>query len=483
MDPTILRELRELIKKIAITLSPNTLFIRDVLEAQRARTLQLQLSEAMQLIRELQDSLYKVEYAENWRLVRMLVAMCYCVLDDAHTARVWAKDATRTLDAANNELNLAFAYWFLAVTYAEEGYFKDAREQYVNAKNTFHKIMSNALDATVDYQLKKECAKRISQIHQRMISISQQRTRLADSARKDQIVSTERQDNKVIEEQTTERNAGGNVLTAPINVNIHVPIDNRSADHIDQRPRQYSNVQQNPSITQEHESILATSIPLGIDFMNPAKQPEFSSTSYPDGKKPADVDNEAPIPVEIPGLAYLLTPGLPIYGKASAGPDGHVTFDEPDYDGTVDESPTVRLEGEEYVLRSLKSGDNEIRISYDDFYKSLTSLNEANEFTGRQFGWLKVSGNSMNDSNPIPIENEDYVLFSVNRNPRVDQIVIACLPGPDLQNLPLVVKRLKMKNGKLVLRSESCEKDVSYSDIEIIHEQLMGDVLAIAKPK
>jgi hypothetical protein len=316
-----------------------------------------------------------------------------------------------------------------------------------------------------------------------MIRISQQRTRLVDSARKDQTVTTERQDNKVMEEQTAERNSGGNVLTAPINVSIHVPIDNRSADHIDQRPRQYSNVQQNPSISQEHETILATSVPLEMDFIDLAKQSEFASTNHTNSKKPAGAEKEAPIPVEIPALAYLLTPGLPIYGKASAGPDGHATLDEPDYDRTVDESPTVRLEGEEYVLRSLRSGDNEISISYGDFYKSLTSLNEANEFTGRQFGWLKVSGNSMNDSNPIPIENGNYVLFTVNRNPRANQIVIACLPGPDLQNLPLVVKRLKMKNGKLVLQSESCERDVIYSDIPIIHEQLLGEVIAIATPK
>ncbi len=458
MRQTFIMQLRELIRKLILDLSLNNLFIRDVLDEQRNRALDIAPNNAMQLIKELQDSLYKIEYSENWPLLRIYISFCYCILNDLHSARIWAEDAVRILNATNKEWNLAFVYWFLAAIYGEDGYFKDSREQYISAQKIFHKIMINTLNNNVGYRLKKECSKRINQIKYWISIIASDRSRLFDSVRKEQKV----QGFTVVDEPNSaeagDNNRVNNVLSSPTNLNIHFPIDIRLTD-------------------------VDTSIPFDLNLFNMTEDPRISKSNPSDKTNADDSNKEFPIPTNIPAFTYLLTPGLPIYGKATAGPDGHVTLDDPDYSGTVDESPAVRIEGKEYKLRSLKQGDNQIGISYDDFYKSLSSLNEAIEFRGKQYGWLKVSGNSMNDAGLIPIENGDYVLFYENRNPRIEQIIIACLPGPDLQNLPLVVKRLKLKNGKLILRSESCDKDVNYPDIVINREQLLGEVVAIAEPK
>ena len=487
---TFMRQFRELIKKMLIELSPNNIFLREILQEQRDRALAIQATEAMQLIRELQDSLYKVEYSDHWHLLRILIAFCYCRLNDVHTSRLWAEDAVRILNATNREGNLALAYWLLAAIYTKEGYFKDSREQYVNAQKTFHQILNNAPNSNVGYRIKKECGKRIRQINRRIASVSQDRSRLLDSARKDQKVNIGTENHDTTAEQTSERSSASNVLIAPINVNVHVPIDNRFADHIDQKSLQYRPLHNDQLSEQEQGPMPDTRIPSVNDFTNTTKQPSYSTPSSADDHKTADINNESPIPIHISDFAYLLTPGPPIYGKASAGPDGHVSLDDPDYDGAIDQSATVRIKGDEYELHALKQDDNQISISHDDFYKSVTSSNVAREFRGKRYGWLKVTGNSMNRVKPVNIEDGDYVLFFENDNIRacIGKIVIVSESMPDSGPVRLLVKRLVRENNQLFLRSYSRDKnpetgrefqDLVFDDCY----QLIGEVIVVAKPR
>jgi hypothetical protein len=187
---------------------------------------------------------------------------------------------------------------------------------------------------------------------------------------------------------------------------------------------------------------------------------------------------------------YVVTPSFPIYGGATAGPDGQVFFDKPDYKGAVDESALIRFGGREYQVYSVKGDDKQIAISFKNFLTSIVSRKTSNEIGGQRYGWLKVAGNSMNNANPIPIESGDYVLFIENRNPEDKKIVIASLP--DSLEICLVVKRLvktsEKQQERAILRSESLDKDpktqAKYQDLVVCeNNQVIGEVVAIAKPK
>lgn len=487
---TFMRQFKELIKKMLIELSPNNSFLREVLDEQRNRAFDVPATEAMQLIRELQDSLYKVEYSDNWPLLRILIAFCYCGLNDVHTARLWAEDAVRILNATNKEWNLALAYWILAAVYNEEGYFKDSREQYINAQKTFNQVINNALNNNVGYRVKKECARRIIQLQYRIRNISSERSRLFDSARKDQKVNIATANHKTSEERPEERNTGATIVSAPIHVNIHAPIDNRSADHTDQRSLQYTHLQQ------DQESLSATSVPFSMDFTNVTQQPNLSSPKPPDNEGSTDVKNDVPAPIDVFDWGYLMTPSLPIYGSAGAGPDGQVVLNEPDYNAAIDESAFIRIDGEEYEIHSLRADNLRIKISHKDFLTSIIPR-KMREIGRKAYGWLKVTGNSMNKGQPsknegkrIEIEDGDYVLFfeSNNLSASVGKIVIVSESLPDSGPTRLLVKQLVKENNQLLLRSYSRDKNPNtgreFEDIDFNDcYQLIGEVIAVAKPR
>jgi len=179
-------------------------------------------------------------------------------------------------------------------------------------------------------------------------------------------------------------------------------------------------------------------------------------------------------------LRRVTIPSFPLYGQVAAGPNGEPNLDSSELGmaEAVNDDVYINLEGQKHEVTFIN--------------------NEQTTFiSGRRYGWLKVIGQSMNDSYPI-INDSDYVLFSENHDASscVFKIVVAGLPETDDQPPQLVVKRLlKTENlrtdhpPEYVLHSESTlDKDprteISYKqDIRIINNnQLGGVVVALAKP-
>lgn len=95
---------------------------------------------------------------------------------------------------------------------------------------------------------------------------------------------------------------------------------------------------------------------------------------------------------------------------------------------------------------------------------------------GKDYRWLRVAGESMNQAGPTSILPDDYVLADINRNANVGDIVIASLQNPPTPaERAGVIKRF----GGNELRSESNEKIES---IPIAEAKIRGVVIAIAKP-
>jgi len=118
-------------------------------------------------------------------------------------------------------------------------------------------------------------------------------------------------------------------------------------------------------------------------------------------------------------------------------------------------------------------------ISFDDKKHKIFNLRIGNQIRmnpAREYRWLRVAGTSMNNSTPIPIEPEDYVLVMIESNPRKGEVVFASLHNPPTPDERCgVVKRYSSEG----LKSES---DKPIDPIALEEVDLLGVVLAVAKP-
>jgi tetratricopeptide (TPR) repeat protein len=228
------------------------------------------------------------------------------------------------------------------------------------------------------------------------------------------------------------------------------------------------------------EDLQSKAIPLNHELFDKLKIYNHLDTNSP--------KNTSTSP-KTPAEKHIVIPGFSIYGHVSAGPNGQALICDSEILGQSTETyedMKVNIEGLEYEVKFINS-------PIPTFLK------------GKVYGWLKVTGESMNRALPHPILPNDYVLFCENHNFEacVRKIVIALVS--DLEGYPprTLVKRLIKMSGettnqedgyasemhKFMLHSESSlERDpingMSFKkDIEIEREyQIAGDVIVIAKP-
>jgi hypothetical protein len=536
-------ELTAIIERTSRTrfLSPGDYqFLDNILLDIKHRTLSVNANSALPLIKELKDSLSKVEYRELWPFFYLFIAYANFHLNDLHAARIAAEDAVRKF--INDDMNLVLSRWFLAIIYREEGYIKDAREQLeYYALKTLSRIIIQTHEDDIGWKVKKECHLWIDQIKSEIADLPQNETRLFDSARRDQreripsadeavqaakagpsdertapdngddlgtVGKVNKQTDRDAEESGRTRGDGGEGLgstdgtgksggdggksgndpssrkndSSPMNLHINIPIDIRSTDYVDQTSMPYLHTHHEQSTNQDQDAIFITSTPVDVNMVD-FTQPLVLQTS--DKANPDDSFNESNTSQEILQLDYLMTPSFPIYGKASAGPDGQVLLEEPNFGGATDESSCVRIDGQEYDVHTLKHDDHQVDISYRDFILSILPK-KLRKNGGKAYGWLKVVGNSMNNAEPTPIDEDDYVLFYENRIPTAGKIVIAAESTPASGATRLLIKQLIKIKERFFLHSMSHGKDPNterdYVDLEVDDcYQLIGEVVAVAK--
>jgi len=190
-------------------------------------------------------------------------------------------------------------------------------------------------------------------------------------------------------------------------------------------------------------------------------------------------------------LRKTIIPPFPIlYGGATAGTQGEIILPSPDD-----------------LDQKVNAVDETLQVEFNGFpYKVFSATGDDNVFSnirGKKYYWISIEGESMNNAYPVPVDNEDYVLFNYKTWPLefyTGKIVVAALPDPEPQESSaffFAVKRVvryKMDNSefeyKYFLRSESLDTDPEtgedYEDIELINDEqikqkIIGEVIAIAK--
>jgi tetratricopeptide (TPR) repeat protein len=160
--------------------------------------------------------------------------------------------------------------------------------------------------------------------------------------------------------------------------------------------------------------------------------------------------------------AYIAFLGLPIYPGVQAGPNGPMLI-PPVQKWDRTDIRIVDLNDKPYKLFSLAPGNQQITLN-----------------TQYKYGWAKVTGDSMNNSSPSSIMDEDYVLFYESPTAENNAIVVASWLDDNGIDLKLIVKRYG-KNDRC-LYSDTCPPK-SYKPISIKDDvKILGVVVAVAKP-
>lgn len=162
-----------------------------------------------------------------------------------------------------------------------------------------------------------------------------------------------------------------------------------------------------------------------------------------------------------PGFIYIQS--IPVYKQeAQAGASGKMELQRELSSYT--ETEQVVFNGFLHNIYSLRLGQKGINITANG-----------------QWGWLKVTGKSMNK---LKLEDNNFVLFQYNESARDKDIVIACFPDQDTTIPMVVIKQYKEVNNTLISQTFETVSDPDYLpiDIEKAGVQIIGVVYAVAKP-
>ncbi|MBI3170213.1 MAG: hypothetical protein HYZ22_17150 [Chloroflexi bacterium] len=162
---------------------------------------------------------------------------------------------------------------------------------------------------------------------------------------------------------------------------------------------------------------------------------------------------------------YLILPWLLKYDSVRAGPNGIAWVHPPNKNGTV--VHVMEIDGISCQLIPIR-------------FSSIMEDHQITLINGISYGWTRVSGQSMNASTPVPIEDGDYVLFSMQFENDKDAIVIASrqIANGDYAHM---VKKYVAKDRTLV--SETIDNSEDYSPMHLDEGyQILGAVIALAKP-
>lgn len=159
--------------------------------------------------------------------------------------------------------------------------------------------------------------------------------------------------------------------------------------------------------------------------------------------------------------ALISFPWMPAYTGLHAGPSGPIWADHLSRESQA-LMETVILEDSPHKIYSVIKGDNLIVLNPE-----------------LKYGWAKVTGDSMSASQPVPILENDFVLFQECRDVENGAIVIASCAEKSGAGYQFIVKRY-IRNGHVLL-SETNPPDL-YLPIPIKGEtRILGRVLAVAK--
>jgi hypothetical protein len=169
---------------------------------------------------------------------------------------------------------------------------------------------------------------------------------------------------------------------------------------------------------------------------------------------------------ELPEQVSL--PWLPVFDQAQidANPRGKGFIDTQGSEGIPTAISHIMIEDKIYAIHVVKKS----ALRNGGYIKLVQS---------RNYGWVKVHGDSMRDFNPR-IEENDYVLFYNQQDSPDDNVVIVRQSDTSIDEFPHLIKEYKKRDGLLY----SHNKNKNYLPLKCYKDcQIVGIVIAVAKPQ
>jgi hypothetical protein len=186
------------------------------------------------------------------------------------------------------------------------------------------------------------------------------------------------------------------------------------------------------------------------------------SRSTKEAREKAEPENDRHNENRTDDADFLHIQSIPVYEQnARAGKSGELVL-TPHQPESYTEVEQVIIEDKLHDVYSLRSGTKKINIT-----------------PGGSWGWVGVTGKSMNKLN---IEEGDHILFQYSPAANNNDIVIAHHQDKKTGASLVTVKRFK-QNGHFLI-SETTESGPEYEPIDMEKEgaQIIGIVYAVAKP-
>jgi SOS-response transcriptional repressor LexA len=159
---------------------------------------------------------------------------------------------------------------------------------------------------------------------------------------------------------------------------------------------------------------------------------------------------------------YLSMSWMPVFESVSAGPNGIVVMDAPSNAELT--FSAIEIHGVPHNIYLIKNVDRQITLNHAPAY-----------------GLVLVEGNSMNNLQPVNINNGDYALFSKQQSPEENDIVIASRKTSS-GDFVYTIKRYKKKEELLISDSSDQDNSNEYLPIKFSQNyQILGVVIAVAK--
>jgi SOS-response transcriptional repressor LexA len=184
----------------------------------------------------------------------------------------------------------------------------------------------------------------------------------------------------------------------------------------------------------------------------------YASTSTHHTNKNAVTPRPPASPTKTPVINHWLRfKQLDVYESVRAHPKGGIATKNSD---SFIEVNTVWIENREYKI-----------------HRAIASrVIEINPDPKVAYSFIRVEGDSMIEATPTSIEEGDYVLVQINRDPDDEELVVATYHDPQTGDVTGAVK-LKRSDG---LHSKNSAKN--YPIMPLKNVKYVGEVIAIAKP-
>lgn len=342
----------------------------------------------------------------------------------------YAKDAMNEFKQRGKSYNQSIALWILALAYEKDNHIEQAQRTIIDALELVERKLSDCKRFTPmkakqkDYENIKAEMRKVEDRLKKML--------------RNNVPIDRPPPEPPLDEDPPEENLNDQPSMPPT-IKVNVPIDIKMSNQL--------------------RTLMSSEIGSPVNAVA-----ENMSLSLPSNKY---IDDSTTLPEEGQEiLEQVSLPWLPVYDQARIDADPHGKGNIQVSNRTPTAISNIMIGDQIYAIHAVRKS-------------ALGSGGHIKLVQTRNYGWVKVHGDSMMDFNPR-IEENDYVLFYHQQDSPDDNVVIVRQSDTSIDEFPHLIKEYRKRDGLLY----SHNKNKKYMPLKCYEDcQIVGIVIAVAKPQ